>query len=126
MLSELPRTRTTIALSTGESLADDFYDFLVGVKHYKEYAPSGRKSTAYSYQNAVDKVRRREGCGWDDLPCVIGVLVEDDSRTGAKADLGLGKESNNTIFNALVAFQEFCEYGKIGSPQPSAIVGGGR
>ena len=120
----LPRTRTMVVSSTGESLADDFYDFLIGVKRCKEYTPSGRKSTAYSYQNAVDKVRRWEDCSWDDLPCVIDMLVEDYSRTGAKADLG--KKSNNTIFNALAAFREFCEYGQIRNPRSFAIVGGGR
>ncbi len=45
---------------------DTFYNYLVSAG-YKEYTPSGRKGTVYSYCYAIEKVLDNEGISWQTL-----------------------------------------------------------
>ena len=87
-------------------MRDDFYRFLV--EHgYKEYAPSGRKSTVYSYCNRIDLVCSMENMTWSELALNISSIIPKYDFGGIHEDVGM--KSNRTCINALRAFAEFCK-----------------
>lgn len=91
--------------ATGDGLADEFYDFLAE-EGYTVKTKGGNPGTCYSYKRAVARVCKWEGCGWNDLPGLIGDLIQEYSAGGPKEELG--RQSKSTVKNALIAFGNFC------------------
>lgn len=91
--------------ATGDGLADEFYDFLAE-ESYTVKTKGGNPGTCYSYKRAVARVCKWEGCGWNDLPGLIGDLIQEYSAGGPKEELG--RQSKSTVKNALIAFGNFC------------------
>lgn len=87
-------------------MRDAFYQFLVG-KGYKEFAPSGRKSTVYSYCNRIDLVCNIENMSWYELSVNIKSVIPKYDIGGIHEKIGL--KSNSTAIYALQAFEEFCQ-----------------
>lgn len=89
----------------GRCLADEFYDFLAE-EGYTVKTKGGNPGTCHSYKRAVARVCKWEGCGWNDLPGLIGDLIQEYSAGGPKEELG--RQSKRTVKNALIAFGNFC------------------
>jgi len=81
-----------------------FYQYLVE-KGYTEYAPSGRKSTVYSYCNRINLVCEMEHMTWEQLADNIENIIPKYDTGGIHEDIGI--KSKRTCINALKAFAEF-------------------
>lgn len=85
---------------------ESFYNYLVSAG-YKEYTPSGRKGTVYSYCYAIEKVLENEGISWEELRKNIKQIIVKYDQGGIYEDFG--NRSNRTVINALRSFEKFSE-----------------
>ena len=85
-------------------MRDTFYSYLV-MRGFKEYTPSGRKSTVYSYCNRIDLVCGLESMTWEQLAQNIAAVLPKYDVGGVNESIGL--KSNSTTINALRAFYDF-------------------
>lgn len=85
---------------------ESFYNYLVSAG-YKEYTPSGRKGTVYSYCYAIEKVLENEGISWEELIKNIKQIIVKYDQGGIYEDFG--NRSNRTVINALRSFEKFSE-----------------
>ena len=85
---------------------DSFYNYLVSAG-YREFTPSGRKGTVYSYCYAVEKVLENENIFWETLKTNISQIITKYDCGGIYEDFG--NRSNRTVINALRAFEKFCK-----------------
>lgn len=83
----------------------DFCEYLVN-RGYREVNDQGRKSTVYSYRNAIEKIcNNYERININTLFNNIDDYVKLYGPRGIKESIG--KASNNTNINALRRFHEF-------------------
>lgn len=85
---------------------ESFYNYLISAG-YKEYTPSGRKGTVYSYCYAIEKVLENEGISWEELRKNIKQIIVKYDQGGIYEDFG--NRSNRTVINALRSFEKFSE-----------------
>ena len=100
------RGRTPAAPVAVKSTIQDAFEEYLANAGYREYTPSGNRSTVYSYSNAIKaNVLENEHMTWselwDDIDCIIH-----------KYDVGgpmqrVGEKSNSTVIDALKRFGEF-------------------
>ena len=74
-------------------------------ENYKEKTDSGRKSSAYSYMNRIEKVCENEKYTLIELAENIDSVLTEYGKGGIKESLG--NQSNDTVINALKAFKRF-------------------
>lgn len=82
----------------------EFEKYLI-LRGYKEYTPSGNRSTVYDYSHRVDKVCEWEHMNWEELASVIEKIRPMYEDGGSKSELG--KKSNNAVRCALRCFEDF-------------------
>ena len=98
--------KTIIITERKRSMYESFYNYLVSAG-YKEYTPSGRKGTVYSYCYAIEKVLENEGISWEELRKNIKQIIVKYDQGGIYEDFG--NRSNRTVINALRSFEKFSE-----------------
>ncbi len=89
---------------TDNILKEEFYTYLKE-KGYKEYTPSGNKSTLYDYLGRIERICKDEGITWNELLKQINKFVQDYDKNGVKSELG--EKSHRAVINALKRYQEF-------------------
>ncbi len=87
-------------------MKNEFEQFLIK-KGYKQYTPSGNKSTVYSYIKSIDSVSEWENTDWHGLAENISLYLTQYDEGGTKKELGA--KSHNTIICALRCFKEFVQ-----------------
>ena len=98
--------KTIIITERKRIMYESFYNYLVSAG-YKEYTPSGRKGTVYSYCYAIEKVLENEGISWEELRKNIKQIIVKYDQGGIYEDFG--NRSNRTVINALRSFEKFSE-----------------
>lgn len=91
-------------MNTDSVLKEKFYNYL-REKGYKEYTPSGNKSTLYDYWGRIERICKDEEITWHELSKQINKFVQDYDTSGAKSELG--EKSHRAVINALKRYQEF-------------------
>lgn len=82
----------------------NFEKYLIG-QGYKEYTPSGNKSTVYDYSHRIDVVCQWEHIDWDTLAQTISIVLPQYEIGGCKEQFGA--KSHNSVRCALRCFQDF-------------------
>ncbi len=91
-------------MDTDAVLKEKFYSYL-REKGYKEYTPSGNKSTLYDYLGRIERICKDEEITWNELSKQINKFVQDYDTNGVKSELG--EKSHRAVINALKRYQEF-------------------
>lgn len=93
---------------TDEKWQAAFKEYLIN-KGYKEYTPSGNKSTVYDYVLRVDRICKEPECengiSWEELSRRISKILPLYDQYGEKAYFGA--RSHNAYINALKQFEIF-------------------
>lgn len=84
-----------------------FKEYLIK-KGYKQITPSGNPSTVYDYIKRIDKVCEWENMTWQQLANNIQEILPQYDTGGKKENLG--KQSHNSVINALRRFSEFLSH----------------
>lgn len=85
-------------------MRDRYYQYLVE-QGYKEYTPSGLKSTVYSYCVKMNIVCEMENMTWEQLAEHIDEIIPKYDKGGIYEDIG--NKSRRTCINALKAYSDF-------------------
>ncbi len=85
-------------------MKEKFEKYLI-TQGYKEYTPSGNKSTVFDYSMRIDRVCKWENISWGQLADRIGYYISLYDVGGSKEDFG--KKSHNAVICALRRFQSF-------------------
>lgn len=85
-------------------MENEFKIYLIN-QGYKEFTPSGNKSTVYDYIMRVNRILQWENLSWNELAENIAIIVSKYDIGGENEDIG--KKSHNAYICALRAYQQF-------------------